>query len=231
MYCANCGVKLADTEKLCPLCGTEAYHPDIERPEVAPLYPQDFIPKRGVLSKTTIHIIVLTLFLIPIFTTLVCDLVINKSVSWSAYVIFSLCLLYLIFVLPYWFKKQSPAIFVPCDFVGIAFFLHFINYDTNGDWFLNFAFPIVAYLGVLFTALTVLLYYLKKGHYYIIGGFFIALGLFMDYIELFLWVSFGRGFQGWSLFPMVPLVLMGLALIVISISRSARAALSRKLHF
>ena len=24
MYCAHCGVKLADTEKRCPLCGTEA---------------------------------------------------------------------------------------------------------------------------------------------------------------------------------------------------------------
>ena len=46
MYCANCGVKLADTENRCPLCGTEAYHPDIERPEVDPLYPKDFIQKR-----------------------------------------------------------------------------------------------------------------------------------------------------------------------------------------
>ena len=46
MYCARCGVKLADTEQRCPLCGTKAYHPDIERPEVAPLYPEDFVPKR-----------------------------------------------------------------------------------------------------------------------------------------------------------------------------------------
>ena len=31
MYCANCGVKLADSEKVCPLCKTVAYHPDIKR--------------------------------------------------------------------------------------------------------------------------------------------------------------------------------------------------------
>ena len=83
MYCANCGVKLADTEKKCPLCGTEAYHPDIIRPEVNPLYPQDFIPKREI-SKTTIHIILLTLFITPILVTLYCDLYINKGVTWSA---------------------------------------------------------------------------------------------------------------------------------------------------
>ena len=39
MYCVKCGVKLADTEKQCPLCGTVAFHPDIVREEVASLYP------------------------------------------------------------------------------------------------------------------------------------------------------------------------------------------------
>ena len=29
MYCVNCGVKLAPTESVCPLCGTRVYHPDL----------------------------------------------------------------------------------------------------------------------------------------------------------------------------------------------------------
>ena len=41
MYCANCGVKLADTEKKCPLCGVMAFHPDIVRPEGESFYPND----------------------------------------------------------------------------------------------------------------------------------------------------------------------------------------------
>ena len=40
MYCVKCGVKLADSEKICPLCGTKAYHPDIERGEVNAIYPK-----------------------------------------------------------------------------------------------------------------------------------------------------------------------------------------------
>ncbi len=229
MYCANCGVKLADTEKKCPLCGTEAYHPDIIRPEVNPLYPQDFIPKREI-SKTTIHIILLTLFITPILVTLYCDLYINKMVTWSAYVMFAISLIYVIFVLPFWFKRPTPAVFVPLDFFSIILLLHYINYSTSGDWFLSFAFPVVTYLGLIVTAATVLLYYLKKGYLYVIGGFFIALGLFMEIIELFIMITFKLNFDGWSLIPMIPLVLFGLGLIAISTSRTAREALARKLH-
>ncbi len=230
MYCAKCGVKLADTEKRCPLCGTEAYHPEIERPEVDPLYPKDFVQKRE-LSKVTTHIIILTLFLIPILITLYCDLYINKAITWSAYTALSLSFLYIIMVLPYWFKKPTPAVFVPIDFLCVALMLHYINFATNGDWFLTLAFPIVLYLGITVTAFSVLLYYLKKGYLYVIGGFFIMLGLFMDIVELFLAITFKTSFDGWSFYPMIPLVLIGLAMIAIAISRNARAILSRKLHF
>ena len=230
MYCANCGVKLADTEKRCPLCGTEAYHPDIKRPEVHPFFPQDFVPKRE-LSKSTIHIIILTIFLVPILVTLYCDLYINKSIGWSAYVAFSMSILYIIAILPFWFKKPTPAVFVPIDFFVIALFLQYINYATNGDWFLSLAFPLVTYLGLVVTAFAVLLYYLKKGHLYVVGAFFIALGGFMEVIELFLMVTFKVNFDGWSIYPMIPLALIGLGMIAIATSRNIKAALARKLHF
>lgn len=230
MYCANCGVKLADTEKRCPLCGTEAYHPDIERPEVDPLYPKDYVPEREI-SKATLHIIIFTLFLIPASITLYCDWYISRSFSWSIYVFFALLFVYVVVILPFWFKKRSPAVFVPIDFLLLELILHYINYSTNGDWFLTFAFPVVTYLGLIVTATTVLLYYLKKGHMYVIAGFFIGLGLFMEVIEGFIMLTFKLDFDGWSLYPSIPLVLIGLGLIAISISRNIRAVLERKLHF
>ncbi len=39
MYCMNCGVRLGDSEKRCPLCGLRVYHPDLETPRGEPLYP------------------------------------------------------------------------------------------------------------------------------------------------------------------------------------------------
>ena len=134
-------------------------------------------------------------------------------------------------ILPFWFKKRTPAVFVPVDFLCVALMLHYINYSTNGNWFLTLAFPIVAYLGLTVTALCVLLYYLKKGYMYVIGGFFIMLGLFMDLIEIFLMITLKVSFDGWSIYPMIPLVLLGLGMIAIAISRNARNVLARKLHF
>ena len=29
MYCIKCGVELADSEKVCPLCATRVFHPEM----------------------------------------------------------------------------------------------------------------------------------------------------------------------------------------------------------
>ena len=51
MYCIKCGVKLADSEKKCPLCGTVPFHPDIRMEEGEPLYPPDQYPRQQVNRK------------------------------------------------------------------------------------------------------------------------------------------------------------------------------------
>ena len=53
MYCITCGVKLSDTEKQCPLCGTIPFHPDIVRPDALPLFPEERNPhtKVGVFKE------------------------------------------------------------------------------------------------------------------------------------------------------------------------------------
>jgi hypothetical protein len=48
MYCVKCGVKLEDTEKMCPLCGTMVFHPDIKRDDVERLYPENNYPKQQI---------------------------------------------------------------------------------------------------------------------------------------------------------------------------------------
>ena len=39
MYCVKCGVELADSEKVCPLCGTRVFHPDLPQAQGEPPYP------------------------------------------------------------------------------------------------------------------------------------------------------------------------------------------------
>lgn len=231
MYCANCGVKLADTEKACPLCGTRAFHPEIVRPDGDPLYP----PKKAPAPHTRPlgGVILMTIaFVLPLLIVLLCDLEINRAVTWSGFVAGALLTGYVILVLPGWFKKPNPVIFVPCGFGAVGLYLLYINLATGGRWFLPFAFPIVGSVGLIVTTVVTLLRYTRRGRLYILGGASMALGAFMSVMELLLNYTFHRPhFTGWSMYPMTALVLLGGLLIFLAICRPAREAIERKVFF
>lgn len=44
MYCIKCGVELADSEKVCPLCGTRVFHPDLPGGQGETPYPPTTVP-------------------------------------------------------------------------------------------------------------------------------------------------------------------------------------------
>lgn len=229
MYCINCGVKLADTEKQCPLCGTEVFHPSLPQPQGEFLYPRERCPNLQVSTAGTRGILT-ALFLLPMLICLQCDLLLSGGISWSGYVTGALTVLYVAFVLPSWFRKPNPAIFVPCSFAAIGVYLMYINFATGGSWFLSFAFPVTGAIGLIVTAVVTLLRYVRKGMLYIIGGAFIALGAFMPLMEFLLVLTFPAiRFAWWSLSPLTALVLLGGTLIFLAICRPARETMERKL--
>lgn len=228
MYCIQCGVRLADTENKCPLCGTVPYHPAIRRTEAAPLYPQNRYPTLRI-NRWGALITATAAFLLPLFITLLCDLRINGRVTWSGYSIGALALLYVLTVLPFWFRNPNPVIFVPSGFAAALVYLLYINLATGGHWFMSFAFPSVGYLCLLTTAMAALLRYVRGGRLYIFGGAFILLGLFMPLMELLLNITFARPhFAAWSIYPMITLVLLGGTLIFLAICRPARETMEQK---
>ena len=84
MYCVKCGVRLADTEEKCPLCGTVAYHPDIPREKVPPLYPHKETVKIKPNNRAVSGLLVF-LFLIPLLVCLLADLHFNGQLDWFGY--------------------------------------------------------------------------------------------------------------------------------------------------
>lgn len=228
MYCINCGVKLADTEKQCPLCGVAVFHPEISRTEVEPLYPQHRYPAPPPFSLAA-QIVATTFVLMALLITLAVDLQINAGVTWSGFVMGALAVGYVICVLPYWFRRPNPVIFVPCGFTAVGLYLLYINIATGGSWFLSFALPVTAYIGGIVTAVVVLLRYLSGGKLYIYGGAVMALGLFMPLMEYLICVTFERSrFVGWSWYPLIALVLLGGMLIFLAVCRPARETMERK---
>lgn len=228
MYCINCGVALGDTEKKCPLCGTTVYHPEISRKEAEPLYPNSYLAEPQIHPWGTLFIITM-LFLLPISICLVCDWQFNAVINWSGYVVGALVVLYVMAVLPAWFRHPNPVIFVPVSFCAIGLYLLYINYALGGHWFLIFAFPVTGYLCLVFTAVVTLIRYIRKGALYIFGGACFALGGFMLLLEFLLHITFGLpGIGTWSPYPLIVFALLGTTLITLAICPKLRESLERK---
>lgn len=230
MYCIKCGVKLEDTEKKCPLCNTAVCHPDFTQTADRPLYPGNKMPSNHSGSKA-LNGAVIILFFIPLLVCFFADLSLDGKMEWSGYVAGALAVSYVVFALPLWFRKPNPVIFVPCDFVVIALYLLYIALATGGRWFMRFALPVVGGTCLITCTVVTLMYYLRRGKLYILGGAFMALGVFMLLVEFLMQITFDLRFIGWSVYPLVVLFLFGGLLIYFAINSAAREMMERKLFF
>lgn len=230
MYCVNCGVKLADTEKSCPLCGTPAVHPTYERSEARPMYPKNKQPRLQA-NSVALNGMYVIIFLIPLLLCFFSDFLNDGKLDWFGYVAGGILVIYIALALPLWFRKPNPVIFVPCNFASVTLYLLYVDIVTGGGWFLSFAFPIAGALCLITSAAVTLIRYLRRGLFYILGGTLIAVGGLMLLTEFLMTVTFEYTFMGWSIYPLITLVLFGGCLLYLAINRSAREALHRKLFF
>ena len=226
MYCVKCGVELADSERKCPLCHTPVYMPGLdEHPELP--YPA-YNGEGERVNPKGIYFIVSFFFLIAAAISLICDININGAVSWSSYALGGLIVAYVIFVLPGWFYRPNPAIFLPIDFAAAALYLCFVNLLVDGGWFLSFAFPVCGIAALIFCVPVILIHYIRRGRLYILGGAFIAAGGFSILIEFLMNITFDlRSYFLWSSYPAVALSLLGIMLIVVAIVKPFKESLRR----
>ena len=225
MYCVKCGVRLADSEKKCPICGTRVYHPDLPEPHGEPTFPnpgtEEFHP--------TPHGVQLILTIFTVLAAAVCiaiNLSIQGSVTWSGYVAGALLLLYCLVVMPFWFRKPNPIVFTALDFAALGCYLLYIDLKLRGGWFLSFAFPVVGIVGLLVVTVVTLCRCLRRGHLYVWGGAFIFLGCSMMLFELFQVITFGGRMFRWSLYPLTVLCAVGVFFLLVAIIKPLR----RRMH-
>ena len=206
MYCINCGVELADSETVCPLCGTRVFHPDMPRQQGEPPFPPDPMGHPEEVNRSGALFILTMLAVLPVVICILCDWSVNGAILWSGYAAGGVALLYILAVLPLWFRKPNPVIFVPADFAAIGLYLLYINFATGGHWFLTFALPVTGTIGAL-----------------IAGGGLAVL------IEFLLNLTFGLHHTFiWSFYPLAAGVLLGAMLLIIAVCKPLRRSLHRK---
>ncbi|MBO5852373.1 MAG: hypothetical protein J6Q74_01000 [Clostridia bacterium] len=226
MYCIKCGVKLANTEKKCPLCNTAVVHPEFTEFD-DPIFPENKLPKSSPNSKFICGAVIM-LFLIPVAVCFFADMLKDGKIDWFGYVLGAILVGYIVFALPLWFKKPNPVIFAPCDFAAAALYLLYINFATGSNWYIGYAFELTVALGVITCTAITLLYYLRRGRLFVVGGTAMAVGGFLLLTEMLTARKFCVGFSGWSIYPLTVLFLLGGLLIYLGISRRAREIIERK---
>ena len=108
MYCIKCGVELADSEKVCPLCGTRVFHPDLPQAQGEPPYPPQAQARPEEVSHTGALFVLTVLLALPAVLSILCDWRVNGRIVWSGYSVGGAALLYVMVVLPLWFRRPNP---------------------------------------------------------------------------------------------------------------------------
>ena len=133
-YCVNCGVELQKSEPRCPLCGTEVINPN-DQAEEKPIRPYpshvEHLDKR--VDRKYIASFISLLLLIPLFTTMLANILVSKQLNWSYYVLGGELVVFSVFLLPM-IARMPRVLYVVIDAVAVGVLLLLIQVIAGGDW-------------------------------------------------------------------------------------------------
>ena len=232
-YCVNCGVELSGSEKYCPLCNVEVFNPKepwkepAERPYSHHL---DTLVKR--VDRRYFATLAALFMAIPMLITLLYDIVADGSITWSAYVVGAIALLFIFVILPLYFKKYHTVIFLSANCAAVLLFLLFIESANGGNWFMTIGLPVtvvasveVIILALLFTKQKSITFLLKMAY------ILIAAGVLAVCIELIISASISQAVLGWSVYVLVPCAVLSIAALILEHRKNLKEEIKRRLFY
>ncbi len=212
-YCVHCGVELADSESICPLCGTKVIDPSRLTADSIPAFPseEDHKPVNHRFAAKLISIFLI----IPVLVTVIIDIFTVGGLTWSLYVMSGVLYIWSFVVVPIAWPNLSPHVHIGVAGLSTALFLLAIHIATGASgWYLPLALPIVlATVAAIELAAAVIrnkkMNVIRRG-----GLLFILLALLTTAIDLIL-----NHHITWSVYVAIPVVSLGMALFGVSYNR------------
>ncbi len=231
MYCVYCGVRLQDGAAECPLCHTPVTAAPAPRSTEASPYSDRYPGKEKDAGK---YIVLGLITVILAGASLACLIICLKTTgraAWGGIAALGMALGWVWIILPQFFPRWKPMIFLPVDFACAAGYLLYICVNTGGSWFLSFAFPVTMIAAVLTLAGVAMMRYIVQGRLRLMSLLVIAIGLSFMLVELFQHITFGTPMFEWSLYCVSVFCLFGLFLFIASFVPPLRAFLRKKFFF
>lgn len=232
-YCVNCGVELAKSEKYCPLCNVEVLNPKapwqepVERPY--PRYLEKLVHRIDRRYFATLAGLIL---MIPIMITILLDILDGNGVSWSAYIVGAMALLFIFIVFPFYFKRYHTVTFLSVNCAAILLYLLFIERMNGGQWFVGIGLPVTvaASIGIIILALLFTrkdMTILKKS-----ASVLFALGLFVLVVEVIIRLNETAPFDlEWSFYALIPCAIIGVAAMILEHRKNLKEEIRRRLFY
>ena len=216
-YCVNCGVKLKESEKVCPLCNTKVINPNNLKTEFIPAYSQNIEKTKKVNKKYLCFLITIILMGVTIITVL-CNLIFTGNITWSIYAVASILFLNskLSFVL---FKNKFFPLFI--DLLTTETLIYVIAYLNNGlHWFYYLVCPFIFIIWIYIILCT---FVLSKKKYNLLRRFSVAFS-FISVILLIIescidMYKYEKITINWSIYAILPIIIIGTILFLISYNR------------
>lgn len=234
-YCVNCGVRLAQSEPKCPLCGVEVINPASpwQKPATRP-YPEYLETVVHFVDKRYFSILAAVLMLIPAAVCLAVDLLTSGGILWSGYVIGAILTLIVIVLLPLWHGKRWWQAYLLADAAAVLGYLFYINLQTGGrEWFLPLAMPLT--LAVWLSAALQTFSFgrrRKKGILVTLAALLFGCGALSLAVETIISIYRGLSFlPRWSWYAVSPCVLSGIAFLVLNRRNQWKESVKKRLFF
>lgn len=226
-YCVNCGVKLADSEAVCPLCQTPVINPsNTEKshstyPDQIDQFPKRKINRLYVLKLTWIVMGIVSLALI------LCDVITTGSVGWSIYAVSGV--LYISGIASA-FTVKSAYISVFLGTVSTLLFLAVISWLSNGwKWFLYLAAPFTLIIGIY---IMICAFLIKKKSKSLLRAIAICLLLCVFAligIEILIDLYGNQQISlFWSVYAAIPIGVISLGLLLVSFNRRLLSEIKKR---
>lgn len=216
-YCVNCGVKLAKSENKCPLCNTKVINPNKLKDEYEPAY-SNKIEKFKIINYKFIAKLTILVLLILALVTVLCDLIITKTVSWSIYVVCAI--LYLSSHLIFAFNKNIYISFT-IILITTELLMFVIAYLNNGmHWYIYLVSQFIFILWCYIMLCTRIIKKRRKGLLRRIITCLLFSSLALIGIES--GIDLYRNnivHYTWSLYASLPIIIISILLFILSFNR------------
>lgn len=232
-YCVHCGVRLDDSIKSCPLCGTPVQDPAAGPGRSAPYFSPRQVPMEPV-SHRELGLLISLMLASASLCCVILNLLVSRHVPWCLFVVGAAVMLWLWFVppllrpaIPLWVRGMVAV-------AAVALYVRLIAVALDGrSWFYGIALPICAAAALVWLLLCITGTVMGRRSTLsticlLLGG----LAAFLLAVEAVVDLYLHEAWQpGWSLITLTVLVGFIVPLVVVRRVPSLREETRRRFHF